>query len=212
MRKLTNLLQANKVELFRLQHRDGKKKRRFSLRGSFKIGVGSTQPGHLKLARKGIKDFIKHPFKNTGVFVRSVKEQFEKKSISKKQFEAYNLAKEILEIIDPKYANGAYITQFAYMNSKKHFVLKHKDTEDISFQYALSLGDYKGARLRVYDSKERSFTEFDNREKILKFDGRNSHEVVTDDFEGERFTVIWYKNYDETKAVPDPVFHEPHFM
>ena len=59
MRKLTNLLKyrliCNKIELFRLQHRDGKKKRIFSPSGSFKIGVGSTQPGHLKLAIKELR-------------------------------------------------------------------------------------------------------------------------------------------------------------
>ena len=48
-------VQANKIELFRLQHRDGKKKRIFSPSGSFKIGVGSTQPGHLKLAIKELR-------------------------------------------------------------------------------------------------------------------------------------------------------------
>ena len=34
--------------MFSKQHRDGKQKRKFSLKGSFKIGRGSTQPGNIQ--------------------------------------------------------------------------------------------------------------------------------------------------------------------
>ena len=43
---------------------------------------------------------------------------------------------------------------------------------------------------------KRTHQDFDNRNRVLRVDGRFPHEVVLERFRGDRFTVIWYKNYD----------------
>ena len=65
--------------------------------------------------------------------------------------------------------------------------------------------------LRAYTSRSKAeFKDFaDAKGKIVKFDGRLPHEVITSGFRGDRFTVIVYKNYDSRKAVDDPIFTSP---
>ena len=218
-------LARNKQLLFRVQHRD-KSKRKLSWKGSFTIGRGSTQPGHIKYIDK-YPGFLKHNFKNTGVYNEPIQDQYAKWSKQQRlpKIRAYLFAYEILKTIDPDYASGEFIVQFAYMNANG-FVKIHKDKEDISHQYALSVGDFTGAKLRVYheDFNEKSenerslqiylgnYTDIDYRNKVVKFDGRRAHEVVTNNFEGERFTIIYYKNYDHRKDMPDPIFPYPEIV
>ena len=95
------------------------------------------------------------------------------------------------------------------MDRHTHYVKKHVDDQDISHQYALGLGDYAGAELRVWNKTQSNFQDFDYRHKVLKMDGRNYHELVSKKFEGERFTVIWYKHYDHRMNQADPIFDTP---
>jgi hypothetical protein len=172
--------------LFQKQHRDGEKKRKFSLTGSFKIGLGSTQPGNLQYVDKK-PGFVR--FGSTAAFVTPVREQA---GLTHEKREAYEMAMQLLQSIDPQYAAGETLVQFALMESHKQYVKLHRDEHDISYQYALSLGDYQGAALRVYKSNG-SMHEFDNRRKIVRFDGRLPHEVVVEpSFRGRRYTVIPY--------------------
>ena len=201
--RLERFLYEHKDVLFKKQHRDGRKRKNFSLAGSFKIGLGSTQPGNLK--HIGKPGFVRHNFMNTAAYVRPVEDQ-KVPALWKK---AYRKAMRVLRGIDPGYAEGETVVQFAYMSSPMHYVARHRDANDISHQYAMSLGDYKGATLRVYDGSGKAH-DMDNRHKIVKFDGRLPHEVIVDQsFHGERFTVIYYKNYDSRKSRPDPVVGTP---
>lgn len=199
--ELETHLHQNRALLFTNQHRDKKNKRTFANAGSFKVGVGSTNPGHIVQVRKGNPDFAKHPFKNTGVNVKPVAEQ---PGLSDAKKKAYDLAAGLIEKVDPWFAAGEFIVQFALMNRPEHHVKVHKDLEDITYQYALSLGDYSGAELRVWNSAKTGYVQKDNRGRFLKFDGRNAHEVIMKDFQGERFTVIYYKNYD-TRLLTGPL-------
>jgi hypothetical protein len=124
-------LEKHKGTLFAKQHRDGKRKNKFDLQGSFKIGLGSTQPGHLQ--HLGKPGFVRHNFKNTAAFVKPVHEQ----ELPYEQRHAYQMASDILNMVDPDYAAGEYLVQFAHMCSDEHKVEKHVDKEDISHQYAL---------------------------------------------------------------------------
>lgn len=189
--------------LFQKQHRDGEKKRKFSLTGSFKIGLGSTQPGNLQYVDKK-PGFVR--FGSTAAFVTPVSEQA---GLTHEKREAYEMAMQLLQSIDPQYAAGETLVQFALMESHKQYVKLHRDEHDISYQYALSLGDYQGAALRVYKSNG-SMHEFDNRRKIVRFDGRLPHEVVVEpSFRGRRYTVIWYKNYDSRMQKASPILDMP---
>ena len=81
----------------------------------------------------------------------------------------------------------------------------------MTFQYALSLGDFEGARLRCYTAPDKSsFLDFDSKNNIVKFDGRLPHEVVKDGFRGKRFSVIFFKSFDARKnGVDDPLYRTP---
>ena len=93
--------------MFSKQHRDGKQKRKFSLKGSFKIGRGSTQPGNIQHIGKKAH-FRKHNFKNTAVNLQPVQEQA---GITPHQMGAYVLAKRVIELLDPEFAAGeTYLT------------------------------------------------------------------------------------------------------
>ena len=106
--------------------------------------------------------------------------------------QVYEPAVKLIEQLDPDYAGGEYVIQFAYMNDPSHFVKCHVDSGDVSFQYALTLGDFQGASLRAYTVANKSaHIDFAGSGRIVQFDGRLPHEVVNDGFRGDRFTVIW---------------------
>lgn len=209
-KELSEYLWHHRTSLFKRQHRDSKAKTIISVTGSFKVGQGSVQPGNMRLVRAGHPGFVRHPAKDFGVRITPVAEQ---KGLSTEQKEAYRLAADLIHEVDPEYARGEFLVQFAFMNGhSKHYVKKHRDKEDVSYQYALSFGDFSGAKLRVWDKAERRFADFDNRDRIVRFDGRRAHEVVTDGFKGNRFTVIWYKNYDSRLSQPVPIYETPCFV
>ena len=77
------------------------------------------------------------------------------------------------------------------MNAPSHYVKCHVDS-DVSFQYSLTLGDFQGAKLRAYTAANNAaYVDFPQSGRIVAFDGRLPHEVVSDGFIGDRFTVIW---------------------
>jgi hypothetical protein len=207
-RMLEEHLAANAEHLFAVQHRDGNHKRQFSLKGSFKVGTASTN-GKWKWNVGKHPYFKRHNFKNTVVWVKPPLVQLKDGKICKAKFQAWLLASMIIERVDPNYAAGEYEVNFSMMNSAQHYVKKHIDGDDISHQYALGLGQYSGAMLRVWSKDQSAYQDFDYRHKILKLDGRNYHELVTNNFQGERFTVIWYKVYDHRMTQPDPICDAP---
>ena len=212
MERLRTFLEENKTELFKKQHRDSKSKRTFRLRGSFKVGVGSTQPGNKQYIGKSNSNHLKHPFRNTAVYIESIPSQLMNGKISAVQYRAYKLARKIFKMVDPEFMSGECLINFSRMNSKSHHVKRHTDNEDISHQYALALGEYNGAQLRCYDSAG-NFTDFDYRYKIVKLDGRLPHEVVgMKEFQGERFSIIAYKNYDSRMSAPGPIIEKANFV
>lgn len=210
--KLCQLLEkhltAHKDTLFASQHRDGKRKRQFNVRGSFKVGLASINPGHKQFIGKK-PYFIQHNMKDTGVWTAPPAIQYDMGKICYNKALAWLFAAHIIECVDPHYEAGEYEVNFSMMDSSKHYVRKHIDGDDISYQYALGLGKYKGAMLRVWSSDQATYQDFDYHHKILKLDGRNYHELVTHNFQGERFTVIWYKTYDHRMSQPDPIYDTP---
>ena len=150
--------------------------------------------------------------KNVAYHVRPVDAQLAARKISQHQWQAYELARQLLEAIDADYAAGEFLVQFALMDVASHRVGCHEDSGDVSYQYALALGDFSGAVLRCFTSRAKSaWVDLDTKGHVAKFDGRLPHEVVTThDFRGQRFTVIVYKNYDHRKqGVVDAVFQSP---
>ena len=211
VRDLKGYVTANAPRLFTKQHRDGKHKRKFSLKGSYKVGRGSTQPGNIQHIGKKAH-FRMHNFKNTAVNLQHVQDQ---KGINDYQKRAYAMAKGVIDLLDPEFAAGeTYLVNFSHMNSRHHYVKRHVDVDDITYQYILSFGEYQGdVKLFVYDKMGNFHQSYNCKDRILKVDGRLPHRVrKTPDFEGNRFAVIWYKSYDARISVPTPVLANPYFV
>ena len=100
------------------------------------------------------------------------------------------MAKKLITLIDPDFAAGEYVVNYACMSQPDQYVKKHTDSEDISYQYALNLGEYKGAYTRCFDENDNVLGEFDYHRKIFKMDGRLPHEVIQSKFEG------WLRPYN----------------
>ena len=62
-----------------------------------------------------------------------------------------------------KYDN--FVVQFICMNNKS-FILKHNHNNDISSQFAISLGEYKGGELMVYNEMKKEYIRLINNRKI----------------------------------------------
>ena len=68
---------------------------------------------------------------------------------------------------------------------------------DVGPQYALSLGDFTGGALCV-ECGARELAAIDTHGRMAKVDGRFPHWVLP--YEGERFSVIWFR----TTGAPTP--------
>ena len=134
------------------------------------------------------------------------------RKLPKWKLNLWDLSNQLITLIDPDFAAGEYIVNYACMTKPEHYVKKHVDSEDISHQYAMALGDYKNAYLRLYDEEENVLGGFDYNRKVLKMDGRLPHELMSEGFEGQRFCVVWFKTYDHRKTQADPVFKTPCYV
>ena len=86
------------------------------------------------------------------------------------------------------------------MNS--HNVTTPCDSLDVLYQYAIALGDCTSRNMTCtkYDG---SSIELDNNYKVLQMDGRLPHRVTF--FDGLRFSIIYYKQYDRTYTKSAPL-------
>ena len=199
MDKIEKILQGVKQTK---QYRDKTKKLKFNLEWAFLMGYNCSA--------LGAKSFeTPHNFKKgKGVCVTPVEER----KLPKWKQELWALSKELITLTDPDFAAGEYVVNFASMTKPEQYVKKHVDSEDISHQYALTLGNYRNAYLRCYDEEDNVLGEFDYHRKIFKMDGRLPHEVISENFEGERFTIVWFKTYDHRKTEPDLICKMPCFV
>ena len=102
----------------------------------------------------------------------------------------------LLKMFDKTWAgsNDDFVVQFSCMDNKSH-IENHKDKDDVSSQFAISLGEYKGGELMVYNENMNNYTPIINKRKMVQFDGRKDH-FVTKVTEGERYFIVFFKSYD----------------
>jgi len=186
------------------QYRDKTRKLRFNLEWAFllghttgALGSGGFHTPHNISSKKG-----------KGVCVTPV----EDRKLPKWKQRLWRLSNELISMVDKDFAEGEYVVNYSKMTTGDHYVRKHVDKDDVSFQYALALGDYTGAALRCYDKNDNVIGDYDYHNKILKMDGRLPHEVILDDFQGNRYCVIWFKSYDHRKPEVDPIYNTPHYV
>jgi hypothetical protein len=168
----------------------------------------------------GISEFFKHPhpiqrppWTTLGCDVRC---PLSKTSIPDYQKDMLLLATKVMKIIDPEYVRLQYVVHFARMSSNQHHCRVHTDDRDIAPQYIIHFGNWTGAELRVHNTFEEKrtseFTSFSEPRKIIYLDARMAHEVVKNNFNGVRFTMIVYQLWREDKSIPDPCFYPPKLL
>jgi hypothetical protein len=82
------------------------------------------------------------------------------------------------------------------------------DDGDISWQIGLHMGSWSGAKLICYTADGLEISSH-SKPGIIKFDGRLPHEVVFEDFQGVRYSVICFQAWHEDKLETDPIFSFP---
>ena len=202
--KLEKMLDENKDVL----DRTGNYRPTFNLRWAFKIGEATVDPGLMQFVKQGYKGFLKHPFKEIGVCIKPVEDRLEgfcrgDEELYDVMNKVYTIACMLFRIIDPDYVKGCFTVNFSCMDKQSHYVGKHKDRKDVTYQYLLGLGSYSGAWIRTCGM------DINYRHKIIRMDGRLDHEVVKHHFKGTRYSIIAYKNYDKRIIEPTPILLKP---
>ena len=88
----------------------------FKVVGSFKVGVGSVSSWAVPRANRGEPYYIHHPTR-CGIAVNLTPLDLQSKYVrTDLQLDAYMLAKRLIDEIDPDWAAGEFVVQFAYMN------------------------------------------------------------------------------------------------
>ena len=85
----------------------------------------------------------------------------EERKIPKWKKELWSLSKELISLVDPDFADGEFVVNYSCMTKPEQYVKKHVDSDDISHQYALALGNYSGANLRCNDENDNVLGDFD---------------------------------------------------
>jgi hypothetical protein len=130
--------------------------------------------------------------------------------------ELWVLATELMKLIDPEYVSKQYVVHFAKMSEFKNSIHLHTDEWDIGPQYIVHFGDFDGAELRVYNSREEKrtsdFFSVSKPRQIIYVDARFAHEVLIDNYSGDRYSMIVYQLWREDKLVPDPFLYPPRLV
>lgn len=211
LNRLCSELEDHLNENKKIFDRVGNYRETFNLRWAFKVGEATVDPGFKQYVGSH-QGFVLHTFKNAGVCIKSVEERLTEicggdDELYDAMVKAHHIASQIFLLIDPEYTEGYYTINFSCMDDEQlHYVGKHKDPKDITFQYLLGLGKYSGAWIRTCGK------DINYRHRIIKMDGRLDHEVVMEKFEGTRFAVIAYKGYDERIKAPTPILEQPEIV
>lgn len=98
----------------------------------------------------------------------------------------WRIMKKMLKDIDPDYT-------FTSIQVNRNFRGKpHVDRGDHSYQYALSLGDFRGGLLVIETDDPQQLAVLETKERLTKCDGRRPHWVTS--YCGTRYSLIMYKN------------------
>ena len=126
------------------------------------------------------------------------------KTKTPEQKKIYQVAGELLTLIDPEYAAGGHWVLQAHAMDSGSKVNKHTDDEDISFQYGVILGDFTGGELLTWSSDGEPHPPLPVSGRVVKLDGRLPHQV-TPVTSGVRYSLYFYKLFDPTIAEAHPV-------
>jgi hypothetical protein len=99
--------------------------------------------------------------------------------------ELWKVCKAMVKKIDPAF-------RFSSIQVNRNFSgVPHVDGSDVTYQYALSLGEFTGGRLVVATDDPLVFRSYDTKNRLTKCDGRHPHWVTP--FKGQRYSLIFYR-------------------
>ena len=124
----------------------------------------------------------------------------------------YVEAIELMKLVDASYvAHGDFVLQVALMTDpKRHYCKRHTDDDDITFQYGVGLGNYRGGELVTWDSSGARQAPIDMRRRLVRLDGRLPHMVGS--FKGTRYSLYYYKLYDRSISERQPIYEPAHVL
>ena len=97
----------------------------------------------------------------------------------------WKIGKKIVRRVDPDFT-------FSSMQVNKNFSgMPHVDKNDVTYQYALSFGDFVGGRLVVSTDDPTKYISLNTKGRLTRCDGRHPHWVTP--FKGTRFSLIFYR-------------------
>jgi len=124
---------------------------------------------------------------------------------------------EIIKLLDPAWV-GDYddiAVSLSCIDSNGHYhVKKHKDSDDLTYQWAIFLGDFSGAMLRLFkeDGETVLMDVVLKPYLVLKMDGRLPHQLLFKEFTGVRYAVFFYKSFDRTMAEDADILTTPTYF
>ena len=108
----------------------------------------------------------------------------------------WHLLKELLHRVDPSF-------KYTSVQVNKNFRgLPHRDKHDVTYQYALSLGDFSDGELMAETGDPNVVVAFDTRGRPTRLDGRRVHWVLPHTG-GARYSLIMYAVKGEATPVSD---------
>lgn len=199
-------LEEHDEVLFAKSYRD-KNQRVLANAGSFQQGQNSVNYLNLKLTHgeRKVEGCIRHPYKQTCVDLRHPSQKPQPSLVKKRQVEAFCLAEKIFKKIDPKWTASGISIQFTRHIGPLSRVDRHTDPHDSSFQYSLVFGAFSGATL-VTTNSDGTEVRMPGEHGLFKFDGRLPHRVDFQGFQGCRYSLIAFKNYDPSKDHDEAIF------
>lgn len=189
---------------------------RFDAAWAFQIGWTSQRNVKMKGFQNPHQIQVEKHFYRKGI---NRKNPFDKKETKMWKAELFCLAFELFALLIPHFVYKQFVVHFGKMTDNSHVVPRHTDDQDISHQYAIHFGDWRGAELVMYDTANNSPSSDDvvlmrasERRRLVKFEGRLSHEVVKKNYKGTRFSVVCFQHWHEDKDESDPLCRDPHFV
>lgn len=143
------------------------------------MGVTRSSGFHKTFRHHGVNGLSKPLGLNTDIVPRSMARDRDP------LLRLWRLCKAFLKAVDPAFV-------FSSIQVNRNFSgLPHVDKHDVTYQYALSLGDFTGGRLVVATEDPKVFLSLDTRNRMTRCDGRRAHWVTP--FSGTRYSLIFYR-------------------
>ena len=119
--------------------------------------------------------------------------------ISKLKFNHPEYQKVLDKIVDKYFPPNFYYN--CVVINKNFKCLPHKDKHNVGNSIIIALGNFSGGNLKINND------EYNINGRPLLFDGSNTHE--TTDFEGTRYSLVFFNNYEFNYRICIPSYKRP---